>query len=180
MRQTLKRHLDSRCEVATQIDVAVARAVNGHLELQYVVAGAITALRLPPVAAPVRTAELWQHTCFEVFIRGRDGGKYYEFNFAPSTQWAAYRFDSYRSGMAAADIDVPRFAVEMRPDRFTLQVSLMLAGLPGLPSNAPWRVGLSAVIEEANGRQSHWALAHPPGKADFHHADCFACEVGAA
>ena len=35
-------------------------------------------------------------------------------------------------------------------------------------------VGLSAVIEETSGRKSYWSLAHPPGKADFHHSDCFA------
>jgi hypothetical protein len=26
------------------------------------------------------------------------------------------------------------------------------------------------------GRKSYWALAHPPGKADFHHSDCLAYE----
>jgi len=33
------------------------------------------------------------------------------------------------------------------------------------------------VIEETSGRLSYWALAHPSGKPDFHHADCFACEI---
>src|SRR5437868_3932567 len=106
MRQSLKLHPDSHCDAATQIDVAIARS-GGRLELQYVVTGAIGDLRLPPPAAPVRTAELWQHTCFEAFIRGYAGGEYYECNFAASTRWAAYRFDGYRSGMAAADIVDP-------------------------------------------------------------------------
>ena len=44
---------------------------------------------------------------------------------------------------------------------------------------APWRIGLSAVIEERHGRKSYWALAHPPGKPDFHHDDCFAIELPA-
>jgi hypothetical protein len=35
------------------------------------------------------------------------------------------------------------------------------------------------VIEETNGRLSYWALAHPPGKPDFHHSDCFALELPA-
>jgi hypothetical protein len=39
------------------------------------------------------------------------------------------------------------------------------------------RFGLAAVIEETSGRRSFWALAHPPGKPDFHHADCFTLEV---
>jgi hypothetical protein len=40
-----------------------------------------------------------------------------------------------------------------------------------------WRLGLSAIIEEASGRRSYWALAHPPGKPDFHHPDSFALRV---
>jgi hypothetical protein len=36
------------------------------------------------------------------------------------------------------------------------------------------------VIEETNGRKSYWALAHPPGKPDFHHSDCFALGLPAA
>jgi len=52
--------------------------------------------------------------------------------------------------------------------------------LAGLPSDGSWRLGLAAVIEEASGRKSYWALAHPPGKPDFHHSDCFAHEIPAA
>lgn len=36
------------------------------------------------------------------------------------------------------------------------------------------RLGMSAVIEEQEGTKSYWALAHPPGKPDFHHPACFA------
>jgi hypothetical protein len=32
---------------------------------------------------------------------------------------------------------------------------------------------VSAVIEENSGAKSYWALKHPPGKPDFHHADGF-------
>jgi len=49
--------------------------------------------------------------------------------------------------------------------------------LSSLPLDARWRLGLSALIEEPSGHKSYWALAHPPGKADFHHPDCFAHEL---
>jgi hypothetical protein len=39
--------------------------------------------------------------------------------------------------------------------------------------------GLSAVIADKDGRTAYWALAHPPGKADFHHKDCFALQLEA-
>src|SRR5882724_3177957 len=98
MHQALRLHPDSRCTAVTSIDVEVARPHPGHLLLRYVVAGRIGDLRLPPVVAPARADELWRHTCFEAFVRPSPSAAYTEFNFAPSTQWAAYRFDGYRSG----------------------------------------------------------------------------------
>ena len=146
----------------------------GGLVLCYFVTGSISDLRLPPVTAAARTDELWRNTCFEVFVRTSPGAGYYELNFAPSTQWAAYRFDGYRSGMrAAVEISAPRVEVKTTPQCCALQASLDLARFP---RDGRWRLGLSAVIEETSGRKSYWALAHPPGKADFHHADCFALE----
>ena len=182
MRFALRRHPDSVCLAVTSIEVDVARGVAGDLELSYRVTGRIADLRLPPVAEPARTDALWRHTCFEAFVRTSADAAYYEFNLAPSTQWAAYQFDGYRSGMrVASGIGVPRIEVQSSPEQYTLQAALALDGLRGLPRDAAaWRLGLAAVIEEANGRTSYWALAHPPGKADFHHADCFALELSAA
>ena len=50
--------------------------------------------------------------------------------------------------------------------------------LSGLP-HGELRMGLSAVIEEEGGVFSYWALAHPPGAPDFHHAACFAARLPA-
>ena len=175
MRYTLKRHPDSLCAAVTHIEVDVARPRAGSLLLSYVVTGKIGDLLLPAVTAPAQADELWRHTCFEAFVRAVPDGSYYEFNFAPSTQWAAYRFDGYRSGMrVAAEIGAPKIEVGSTPERYTLRASLDLGGSS---SASGWRLGLSAVIEEANGRKSYWALAHPPGKPDFHHSDCFAVEL---
>ena len=83
----------------------------------------------------------------------------------------------YRAGMrVATEISPPQIAVESGPDRYILRASLELDQAL-LSGGAIWRIGVSAVIEETSGHQSHWALAHPPGKADFHHSDCFAIEV---
>jgi hypothetical protein len=186
MRQALRLHPDSRCLAATRIEVEVAQPRAGSVLFSYVVTGTVGDLRMPPVMPAARADELWRHTCFEAFVRPSPGEAYYEFNFAPSTQWAAYRFDSYRSGMRlAAEIGAFRIDVQAAPARYTLQAKLDVSSLPppSFPSSASgggkgggWRLGLSAVIEETSGRKSYWALAHPPGKPDFHHADCFALE----
>jgi hypothetical protein len=178
MRQALKLHPDSRCIAATHVEVEVARLRPGRMALHYFVAGEIGDLRMPAVAAHTRADELWQHTCFEAFVRASTSAAYYEFNLAPSRQWAAYRFSAYRSEMTvASEVSAPLIKVQSGGGVLELRAALELDGMPGLPSDAAWRVGLSAVIEETNGRKSYWALAHPPGKADFHHSDCFAHEL---
>jgi hypothetical protein len=180
MRLALKLHPDSLSLAATHIDVDVARAHAGSLVLRYFVTGKIGGLRLPPLAPPVRTEELWQRTCFEAFVRCPGSDIYYEFNFAPSTQWAAYQFDGYRSGMReASGVIAPPIAVKASSALFTLQASLEFDWLSDLPRDVRWHLGVSALIEETSGRKSYWALAHPPGKPDFHHPDCFAHEFSA-
>jgi hypothetical protein len=178
MRYKLKRHPDSLCAAVTDIEVDVARSRSGSLLLRYAVAGTIGDLLLAAVTAPGRADELWRHTCFEAFVGGAVDGGYYELNFAPSTRWAAYQFSGYRTGMrVATEIGTPKIDVRFAPESYMLQASVDLDELrPALG----WRFALSAVMEETNGRKSYWALAHPPGKPDFHHSDCFTAELSSA
>lgn len=178
MRHALRPHPNSRVAAGTVVEAAVERR-QGVLALLYVVTG--KDLLLPPLVAPTRIDELWKHTCFEVFVRPPSGAGYYEFNFAPSTQWAAYRFTDYRTGMnVVGPIMTPDFLVRFSDGRFEIEASIKLGGLPDLPPDAPWKIGLSAVIEDITGSLSYWALTHPMGKADFHHPDCFSLELPAA
>ena len=178
MHHTLRRHPDSLCAAATRVNVDAAWLTTGRLALSYTVIGTIGDLLIPAAIASSRADELWRHTCFEAFIRGAWDDSYYEFNFAPSSEWAAYRFDGYRSGMSVADeFSAPKIEVESTPKQYTLRA---LLDLSGWPTSSDWRLGLSAVIEDMNGSKSYWALAHPPGKPDFHHSDCFAAELSSA
>lgn len=175
MRLALHLHPDSICAAVTGIEVDVTRPQPDRTALAYVVTGKIGELRIPSLAAPMRADELWKQTCFEAFVRTSPTA-YYEFNFSPSTQWAAYRFNNYRSGMRVADeIAAPPVSTDSQAERYTLLTELALDRIK-LPRGEKWQFGFSAVIEELNGRKSYWALAHPPGKPDFHHSDCFTCE----
>lgn len=176
MRHVLKIHPDSRCKPVSRIDVEIARLAPDRLALRYVVKGATAGLRIPPPAATARTDELWKHTCFEAFIRPDAGLEYFEFNFSPSTQWAAYRFTGYREGMSPAEPAAPEIEVRSAADRLEVNVTLDVGSLPA----TAWRLGLSAIVEELGGGKSYWALAHAPGKPDFHHGDCFALQLPAA
>ena len=125
MRKALILHPDSRRVATTGIVVEVARPRPGNLALRYIVTGNLTDLRMPPLTAPERADGLWRQTCFEAFVRAAPDAAYYEFNFAPSTQWAAYRFSGYRSGMSVADgISAPRIEGRSEGGSYELQASL--------------------------------------------------------
>jgi len=180
MCQLLRLHPESRSSVAQHVEVVVTRPRPEGLVLSYKLSGRVDDVYLPAVRPTARGDELWQHTCFEAFVRASSGSEYYEFNFSPSTQWAVYRFTDYRNGMCvAAEVSTPPIDVRLDAQSFTLQAALALDHL-SLPRESSWRLGLSAVIEETNGNKTYWALAHPPGKPDFHHKDAFAYELSPA
>ena len=173
MRRTLQLDPESVCEAVSGIEVDIARRPDGGVTLRYLVSGSIEDVLLPQPDAPVRAHQLWEHSCFELFIRPARGEGYCEFNFAPSRQWAAYSFRRHRSGMADIQVGAPAIICSRDAGSFEMRVDLDVGAVPELADEADWQLNISTIIEETNGRKSYWALAHPPGKADFHHPDCF-------
>ena len=58
-----------------------------------------------------------------------------------------------------------------------LDVLIHLGRLSRDHLTAPLLIALSAVVEQSNGSLSYWALKHPPGRPDFHHADGYVLEL---
>ncbi len=140
--------------------------------LNFVLHGDLAGLRLPPFDHVWRGDRLWEHSCFEAFaaVAGEHG--YLELNFAPSGAWAAHRFTAYRQGMTPALGAAPEITV--RRSAASLEVGVRVGLSEVLPRGGALRLGLCAVIEDASGALSYWALRHPPGKPDFHSPAAFA------
>lgn len=158
------------------VTVAVDRVKSGALRLRYEVRGDLGSLSIPAPREPQRVDGLWRHTCFEAFLR-TEGPGYVELNLSPSGEWAAYTFEDYRQGMARAEVSLPP-RIDVRQDADTLIVDALVR----LPSVRALRAGmmhiaLAAVLESRDGHVSYWALAHAPGKPDFHHARGFALRL---
>ena len=127
---------------------------------------------IPEPTESVRAEDLWQTTCFEAFLRGPEAQAYREWNFAPSTQWAAYDFNSYRDGRTEADVAPPYIRTEDNLTWWGLGATI------AVPADQQWQLGLSAILEEEDGTKSYWALAHPDSdKPDFHDPVCFAARL---
>jgi len=103
----------SPCQVIHGIDAKVDGSESGALAFSYTLIGDIHQLLIPVIAAPKHVEGLWRHTCFETFIGMKGSTAYYEFNFSPSSEWAAYRFRAYRDGEPLDDEALaPNISVE--------------------------------------------------------------------
>lgn len=176
-------HPATPAPVVRCIETRVAFRTDGDLVLSYCLRGDMARLLIPTEHAPERTDLLWEHTCFEAFIGMSGGTGYREFNFSPSGQWASYAFSDYRQRESTPTDDLaPRITARLFAGRLELDAVVAANSLPSNPDGAPWRIGLSAVVEAADtmdGNHSYWALHHPSPRPDFHHHETFRLEIPA-
>jgi hypothetical protein len=178
--QKLAMHPASRCGVVQAVDVAIAREAPGALRISFRVDGQIDRLHLPKAAMPMRADGLWQHSCFEAFLRANGADRYHEFNFSPSGAWAAYRFTGRRTGLVSPVMTAPAIQTERAAGSFGLSVVIALAELPDLACASAIHAGIAAVIEDEHGTLSYWALAHRSPQPDFHDPATFTLALPAA
>ena len=155
----------------------VALTVDCHrpgadgLELHYCLEGEQAGLRLPDSAHPVEPDRLWAHSCFELFLARAGQPGYREYNFSPSGQWAGYAFSDYRQRLEGSHLPAPSLDWRVGENRLELTARLPEAALP--EGAGPLQLGLTTVLELADGRLSYWALHHPCDRPDFHHRGGF-------
>lgn len=144
---------------------ATAKRDTAVLNLKYEIVGDIAALKIPTPLPAARCDELWRHTCAEAFIAVADAKHYCEFNFSPSSQWAAYQFTDYRQGRQRVSCDAPFMTLSVENRKLVLAVRF---ALPEWYTSHAVQLGLCMVIEDNNEQCSYWALRHDSPRADFH------------
>jgi hypothetical protein len=174
--RALACHPETPSSWVRTIQARLSQVHDGGIAITYSLDGQIGRLSLPAKSSPSRVDGLWRHTCFEAFVSVEGAPEYREFNFAPSGEWAAYAFQRYRDGGPLPQASDPQITVRTSESSFELDALIRRESLPPLPGNARLLLGLSAVIEENDGVMSYWALEHPPGPPDFHHARAFVLE----
>ena len=149
-------------------------ARGGRFLLRFLVDG-VEELDRPDFAGRARADNLWQTTCFEMFLKDETSGQYAEFNFSPSGRWAAYLFAGYRDGRVDLELDgEPVIECGAGQFLFALTATMDASLLQGVGA-----MGLSAVLVERDGTKSFWAAGHGQGQPDFHDAACFTVPVPA-
>ncbi|MEJ6593583.1 DOMON-like domain-containing protein [Parasphingorhabdus sp.] len=179
MRLNLQCHPLTPVSAIEQITVEWSMTKAGTIWLRYHAVGNVEEVKLPDnLGQSQRMDNLWQNTCFELFLSEKGKQRYCEFNFSPSGNWAAYSFHSYRDGMdQVALAHSPEIFMDFSDTHMAIEVTIRL---PDIWMHDELDAGLSAVIEMRNGKKSLWALRHPADSPDFHHRDCFVFKMEAA
>lgn len=168
------------------LQASAERTSDGALRFSFDLTGHMADILIPvtPVTIPSTTPEradgLWRHTCFEAFISAHGDDAYYEFNFSPGRQWAAYAFSAYRQAEPTIQPNPPEIRVRISADRLQLAATLMPDTLPKTIHESVLDIGLSAVIETTGNhpdRHSYWALHHPTERPDFHDRRSFVLQI---
>ena len=182
----LRPHPATPCPAIHTLNATVERLADGNLCLHYTLRGDIAQVRIPAPQPPVFTDGLWQHTCFEAFVAVQGETAYHEFNFSPSSQWAAYAFSDYRQPVESPILLAPfppcggragdGGECSEQDSQSTYQLDAIIPST-ALPATATLQLALTAVIELTDGSKSYWALKHPGERPDFHHRDGFTHEI---
>lgn len=156
-----------------RIGGSIARRAD-TVSLRYEVRGDLSKVSIPATAeARRRQDRLWEETCLELFLGTTVSAGYWEFNLSPSGHWNVYRFTRYREGMREepAITSLP-FDVRRDPEALILTAEFGAAKI--VPAGRDLAVAVAAVIGTVDEGKSHWALAHPASRPDFHRRDGFA------
>lgn len=175
MQHSLSNHPATPSDIVERIEVSQEWKAPNQLWSRYHVEMPLDQLILPDPAEPERADNLWQTTCFELFLRQPGVAPYCEFNFSPSSQWAAYGFTNLREGMHEIELPAdPVIGLDASETHFALEVDITLPEDRVFPQLA---ASISAIIVDDDGGKTFWGYAHPEGAPDFHHADCFAARL---
>src|SRR5258708_15471695 len=148
----LECHPVKRCEAVRAIEVLMRRSTDVEVKMTFRLDGDLSRLRIPRPGTPRIATDLWRHTCFEAFIAIKGQTAYFEFNFAPSGEWAVYAFAAYRDGGPIANENLqPLIAARSTENRLELKSIVRLDSLSSIHPEATLRVGLCAVVEASDG-----------------------------
>lgn len=118
---------------------------------------------------------LWTATCFEAFLQPAGFKNYYEFNFALTPAWQAYRLESYRQPQPPAPSD----DFVLKSLQWDASKKQLQARLENRSAHRQFQTGLTAILVEKTGSKHYCALVHKGDKPDFHLSESFTLLRGA-
>ena len=144
-----------------------------RLDIQYQLRANLSKIIIPqPTPTPSRQYDLWEHTCFELFLRPKNTTKYWEFNLSPAGDWNVFHLTDYRQNMRE-ETAIVALPFEVFPTTKFLQLTSNFDLSSIIKPEQNIDVAITTVVENKERELSYWALTHKAIAPDFHHPDSF-------
>ncbi len=136
------------------------------LELSFNIEGDMSSIVFPELKnRPIRQHNLWQHTCFEVFLQSPMSKNYLELNLSPHGPWQCYEFSSYRKNRAES-----LKVISVRSQNFqgknsyrcSFALNFFEEGILLYTQIKP------ACVLKSKQQLTYWSTEHSSTKPDFH------------
>lgn len=138
--------------------------------------GPLEQIILPkPSGEASQTLNLWENTCFEVFIGASKTNRYWEWNLSPNLNWNLFQFKDYRNNENES-LEGWSHRAERLLSKNHFQLKLELE-LPPPLTDLPLEVGIAYVLHHKQEGLSHWAIQHLSRRADFHNRGSFLLKI---
>jgi len=170
-------HLESSIQLQKELD---------RLKVSFRITGPISELLWPKERTSnelERGHQLWQHTCFELFVSSSQSPAYCEWNFSSTKQWDHFHFDSYRQTSNSQQIvnAIQKIDFKKTANSALIDVEIDLLKIPTLAkilSNGETIfVSTTVVLENKKSEKSYWALSHQDSQPDFHNKNSFIAKI---
>jgi len=113
-----------------------------------------------------RQNELWQGTCFELFLANKKSNEYIELNLTPSLAWNLYHFDNEREGMSEISVkNKPLIKSSKIGNRYRLRYDL---NLENFTLDKETLFNATAILLRKDGERTFWSPLDMREKPDFH------------
>jgi hypothetical protein len=166
---------DKQITESDHVDLQIGgriQIIRTAIVISFIIQGTCNKVKWPSRnQAPQRKDNLWQHTCFELFLGNNKSEQYLEYNFSPSLDWNATLFQNYRKSSEPANCEPPHNKIiQLTDSRHEYQVTIPLTKAETAQT---LNLGITTIIESTDSQIMYYALTHTANKPDFHQRDSF-------
>ncbi len=120
-----------------------------------------------------RKYDLWEETCFELFLKYPDNSWYIEFNMSPTTDWNSFFMSHYREHVGELEtVKNVEIRTERKYECYSLVAKIKFNEINQYARedflNNKIEIGISAITKYKDGKNRHWALNFGEKAPDFH------------
>lgn len=168
MKNSLKPYNRSFIDPRDTVVDSLVLLKENFVYVSFSVSGNLEAYQIPTKQKQKRDNNLWESTCFELFLANSEMDGYYELNLSPSLAWNLYYLSDYRA--TPKEVCIKN---EIEIETFHNEDSLKLSCKFEMKTDVFNLYNVAVILLTQSNQRHFWSVHHRSEEADFHDKDNF-------